>query len=57
MYEANLSEMARMLIKERLALAEQVRLTRTARRRCEVRKTLRADASRAACRGSEQRAY
>jgi len=57
MNEANLSEMARMLIKERLARAERARLARYARAHQAVRKARQAGMSRTACRGSEQAAY
>lgn len=58
MYEANnLSEMARMLIRERRASAEQARLARSARPRRESRKAARASASRSGCRRPEQAAY
>jgi len=57
MNEANLSEMARMLTKERLARADRARLARYAKAHQAVRKTRQAGMSRTACRGSEQAAY
>jgi len=57
MFEANLNEMARMIMKERLARAERARLARSVRWHRGTRKARRADARRAACRRSEQAAY
>jgi len=57
MNEAILGEIARLLLKERLARAEQDRLARSGKKHLASRKAERAKTSQPVCRRSGQAAY